>query len=113
MRATSRHCPSFPECQIDSLPQGWSVISGAGEEGDQLRLDPRMAEKWTTLKIHNRYQPTVYYITISKISESLGEASLLTLDGREVPGVTLAFLDDQLHHAELKLRTRGRISPHE
>ena len=24
---------SNPECQIDSLPQSWSVISGAGEPG--------------------------------------------------------------------------------
>ena len=81
------------------------TLLGANLEGDRLRLDPRMPAKWMSFKIHYRYRQTVYHITISRFADASVETSLLTLDGREIPGVILPLLDDQQeHHAELKVR---------
>jgi cellobiose phosphorylase len=81
------------------------TLLGANLEGDQLRLEPRMPESWTTYKIHYRYRQTVYHITVIRHGEGSSGADLLTLDGVELPGTTLPLLDDQReHHAELKVR---------
>jgi len=81
------------------------TLLGVNLEGDQLRLAPRMPNSWTTFKIHYRYRQTIYHITISRMVPGAGDASTLTLDGRELPGNSLPLRDDrQEHAAELKLR---------
>ena len=86
------------------------TLLGVNLEGNQLRLDPRLPDAWDSYKIHYRYRQTVYHITISRFDGASVETSLLTLDGREIPGVILPLHDDQIeHHVELKVRTAGRV----
>ena len=80
------------------------TLLGVHLEGDQLRLDPRLPESWKSYKIHYRYRQTVYHITISRNDDVEAEANVLTLDGREIAGVLLPLVDDQVeHHAELRV----------
>jgi len=81
------------------------TLLGANLEGDRLRLEPRFPGEWAMFKIHYRYRQTVYHITISRGDDATGVTSVLTLDGREIPGNTLPLLDDHIeHHVELKIR---------
>ncbi len=86
------------------------TLLGVHLEGNQLRLDPRLPDAWDSYKIHYRYRQTVYHITISRFPDVTAESNLLTLDGKELPGVLLPLHDDhQEHHAELKLRAGSRV----
>jgi cellobiose phosphorylase len=79
------------------------TLLGVHLEGGHLRLEPRLPDAWDSYKIHYRFHQTVYHITISRLSDAPLEGSRLTLDGREIPGLILPLVDDQLeHHAELK-----------
>lgn len=80
------------------------TLLGVHLEGENLRLDPRLPDAWDTYKIHYRYRETVYHITISRLNEATGETSLLTLDGKKIPGQLLPLVDDQReHHAEINV----------
>jgi cellobiose phosphorylase len=80
------------------------TLLGVNLEGDQLRLDPRLPDRWDSYKIHYRYRRTVYHITISRLAGTTAGKNVLTLDGMELPGMILPLVDDQReHHAELKL----------
>ncbi|MEO7412580.1 MAG: glucoamylase family protein [Opitutaceae bacterium] len=81
------------------------TLLGVNREGDQLRLEPRMPQAWTSYKIHYRYVQTVYHITIIRLAADGPANPGLSLDGKEIPGPTLPLRDDrQEHRAELRLR---------
>lgn len=89
------------------------TLLGLHLEGNHLRLEPRLPDSWDGYKIHYRYRQTVYHITISRLADNAEQTSLLTLDGQLIPGVLLPLVDDGVeHHAELKVRTSGRVSPY-
>jgi cellobiose phosphorylase len=89
------------------------TLLGVNLEGDKLRLDPRLPESWESYKIHYRYRQTVYHITIARGLDAPTVTSVLTLDGREITGSILPLQDDQReHHAELKIHSKRRVSPH-
>jgi cellobiose phosphorylase len=86
------------------------TLLGVNLEGNHLRLDPRLPDAWDTYKIHYRYRQTIYHITISRSADAAVETSLLTLDGREIPGGLLPLHDDyREHHAELKIPAGSRV----
>ncbi len=66
-------------------------------EGDQLRVTPRLPEKWTSYQIHYRYRRTIYHITISRPSPG-ASAHALILDGQELDAETIPLVDDGREH---------------
>jgi cellobiose phosphorylase len=81
------------------------TLLGVHLEGDQLRLAPRLPKTWPGCKIHYRYRQTVYHITVTRLAADSADASLLFLDGQEIPGATIPLRDDQQEHAvELRVR---------
>jgi cellobiose phosphorylase len=81
------------------------TLLGVNREGDQLRLNPRLPQAWSTCKIHYRYRQTVYHITITRLDPDSVDTSLLSLAGQAIPGVTLPLRDDRQEHAvDLKVR---------
>ena len=81
------------------------TLLGANLEGDRLRLSPRMPAAWPSFKIHYRYRRTVYHITIARQSPESAGKGVLSLDGQELPGSTLALVDDEREH-EVALQVR-------
>ncbi len=80
-------------------------LLGVNLEGDRLRLAPRLPAAWPGCKIHYRYRQTVYHLTFTRVAVDSTEPSLLTLDGQEIPGLTIPLCDDHREHfAELKIR---------
>jgi cyclic beta-1,2-glucan synthetase len=80
------------------------TLLGVNLEGDQLRLNPRLPESWSTCKIHYRYRQTVYHITINRLPADSTAASHLVLDGSKLTGTTLPLVDDRREHGvELNL----------
>ena len=75
------------------------TLLGVNLEGDRLRIAPRMPKAWAGFKVHYRYRQTVYHIAVVRQTGDSAEASLLRVDGREVPGSTFALLDDRVEHA--------------
>jgi cellobiose phosphorylase len=81
------------------------TLLGVNLEGDQLRLEPRMPETWTTYKIHYRYRQTVYHITINRRADDSADEARLSLDGQDLPGKTIPLQDDHREHiVEMKIR---------
>jgi cyclic beta-1,2-glucan synthetase len=73
-------------------------LLGVNLEGENLRLEPRMPEAWTTYKIHYRYRQTVYHFTISRAAPDAVAATKLILDGQEIPGNLIPLRDDRNEH---------------
>jgi cellobiose phosphorylase len=82
------------------------TLLGVNLAGDQLRLEPRLPKSWTTFKIHYRYRQTVYHITISRAAANSAGGNQLSVDGLEMPGMTIPLQDDRREHA-VGLRVRG------
>jgi cellobiose phosphorylase len=80
------------------------TLLGVHLEGDQLRLNPRLPNSWTTCKIHYRYRQTVYHITITRLLSKGTSANRLVLDGTELAVNAVPLLDDRREHSvELKV----------
>jgi cellobiose phosphorylase len=80
------------------------TLLGVHLEGDQLRLNPRLPNSWTTCKIHYRYRQTVYHITITRLLSKGTSANRLVLDGKELAVNAVPLLDDRREHSvELKV----------
>ncbi|MFA5205287.1 MAG: glucoamylase family protein [Lentisphaeria bacterium] len=73
------------------------TLLGVTREGDQLRLAPCLPQTWTTFTIHYRYRQTVYHITVTR-GPPEAAAPRITLDGHELPGMTVPLQDDQHEH---------------
>jgi len=81
------------------------TLLGIHLEGDQLRLEPRLPQTWTTCKIHYRFRQTVYHITLTRLAADSAEESLLSLDGQPLPGKIIPLQDDHREHSvEMKIR---------
>jgi cellobiose phosphorylase len=80
------------------------TLLGVNLAGDQLRLTPRLPQKWTTCKIHYRYRQTLYHITIIQLAAKSPGANQIVLDGKELAVETLPLVDDRREHSvELKI----------
>ena len=81
------------------------TLLGVNREGDQLRLEPRMPQAWTSYKIHYRYGQTLYHITIARLADDAPDTAQLSVDGAQVSGTTLPLRDDGREHGvELRVR---------
>ena len=82
------------------------TLLGVNLQGDQLRLTPRLPNRWKSYKIHYRYRQTVYHITISRLVVDSAAANQLFLDGKELAVETVPLVDDRREHSvELKVWT--------
>lgn len=75
------------------------TLLGVNIEGDRLRLHPIMPSAWTGFKVHYRYRQTTYHIAFTRVDPKSADASRLSLDGNEIPGMVLPLADDRLEHS--------------
>lgn len=72
-------------------------LLGLHLEIDKLRITPCLPAEWPQFQIHYRYRETFYHITI--INHGPGSSvRRLVLDGMEVPGDSIALVDDRRTH---------------
>ena len=81
------------------------TLLGVNLEGDRLRLAPLLPDAWDKFKIHYRFRQTVYHITISRLAADAVDTSILTIDGRKIPGTSIP-LDNDHHDHEVELQVR-------
>lgn len=83
-------------------------LLGLELEVDRLRITPCLPADWTTFKMHYRYRETFYHITIHN-NGSDAEASLMTLDGTELPDLIIPLVDDHEDHEVVITTIPGQI----
>lgn len=72
------------------------TLLGLRLEVDQLHLNPRLPDSWTSLKIHYRHHNTFYHIAVNRAAS--GTSAHLLLDGKAIQGSTLSLIDDGVEH---------------
>ena len=81
-----------------------TLIGVVLEEGNQLRLTPRLPKSWKGCKIHYRYRQTVYHIAVTLLVADSIQANQIFLDGKELVMKTVPLVDDRSEHfVELKV----------
>ncbi len=88
---------------------GWMVqfilesLLGLRVEADKLHLAPCVPAAWASFRVRYRYRETLYHIDVQRTSiANVGPS--LTVDGMEVPGTTIAMVDDHRPHlVEVKI----------
>ncbi len=77
-------------------------ISGSGEGGPILNIDPVIPAAWDGYEITYRYGSSTYYVQVSNPQHVTHGVQQITIDGTIVAAVTL--LDDrQEHHVHVKM----------
>jgi cyclic beta-1,2-glucan synthetase len=75
------------------------TLLGLNLEGNRLRLNPRLPNRWTSYKIHYRYRQTPYHITISRLPVGSPDTGRTYLDGEELAEKTIPLVDDLHEHS--------------
>ena len=74
-------------------------LLGVSLAGDKLNLAPHLPDDWPGFKVAYRYRDTVYDVAVQAAAP--GEAELLTVDGVQQAGRTVAMVDDGRPHSVL------------
>ena len=77
-------------------------LLGITREVDRLRIAPRLPRQWPSIKIHYRFQDTMYHITIEQHPstglDTVPTEPRIALDGTDLPGGTIPLMDDRQEH---------------
>ena len=77
---------------------------GLKMEGDKLRFKPCLPPEWDSVKVHYRYQDTMYHVAITQ-TNSIGLA-LLKLDGKKQADTYITLTNDNVdHNVEITIST--------
>ncbi len=74
-------------------------LLGVRQEGERLRLTPKLPSAWPLIKLHYRYRDTFYHITVTRSEEGQAAPIQLRLDGQEHPDATIPLTNDRREHA--------------
>ncbi|MDZ4687671.1 MAG: cyclic beta 1-2 glucan synthetase, partial [Planctomycetaceae bacterium] len=72
-------------------------LLGLHLEIDKLRFTPCLPADWKSFKLHYRYRETFFHITVEQPEPSATVKSV-SLDGVDLPGVTVPLVDDRQDH---------------
>jgi cellobiose phosphorylase len=85
------------------------TLLGITLEKDRLRLTPRLPTSWNGFTFRYRYRETLYHITIT---QSDIPSPHITLDGKQLPDLSIPLLDDRSpHNAQVILPTNPPTTP--
>lgn len=71
-------------------------ILGLYKEGDKLVFKPSLPIEWDSVKVHYRYEETMYHITM--LQKSTAGKLTVTIDGAFQEDATITLNDDKIEH---------------
>ena len=88
----------MPRATTSALLSGLRCGSALGEQGDQVRLNPRVPGDWEECTILYRYGGSRYQLTAAR------DAPFVTLDGAQTGAPSITLIDDgRAHEARFPL----------
>ena len=91
---------------------GWMLrfllesLLGLRVEAGTLRIAPCLPAHWETFALNYRYRTTLYQIQVRQTSAPEGPD--ITVDGAEIPGSSIALVDDGgTHTVRMQVHTTG------
>lgn len=74
------------------------TLLGLRLEGDKLRLEPMLPDKWESCRVHYRFKETFYHITFRRVGGPGDRVVRVSIDGRDTGGPFISLADDRADH---------------